>query len=58
MEVSDQLHDPAALLLGEEALGNRWTGVWILQSWSEQCGKEKISGVTCHHYANWFPCID
>jgi len=46
MEVSDQLHDPAALLLGEEALGIYWTGVWILQSWSEQCGKEKVSDVT------------
>jgi len=46
MEVSDQLRDPAALLLGEEALGIYWTGVWILQSWSEQCGKEKVSDVT------------
>jgi len=46
MEVSDKLLVPAALLLGEEAFGIYWTGVWILQSWSEQCGKKKISAVT------------
>jgi hypothetical protein len=43
MEVSCQLHPPAALLLGERASGTQWIGVWIGLRAELDAVEEKIS---------------
>jgi len=42
MEFNDQLRDPVALLLGEEALGIHWTGVGYSKAGLKSVAKKKF----------------
>jgi hypothetical protein len=66
MEVSDNLHAPAALLLERRS---HWSGVWMYPGVGLNIvAKRKFlvspgiepwwsGNLTCHYYASWLPCI-